>query len=929
MFETYIPGFSNMLMNSDMLTFQPELTGGGPAYTTITPDFMPEPAEGPAPAAMTPQEEFQARVRQIEAMVPGMQAAQPPSIMPSPSAPPMMSAPDFGALNIGGGAAFAPSFSDELFRSQLLNSDAGLTGGGPAYVDIMPGQALPYDGEPMAQPSMVPGAQGAQPPSIMPSPSAPPMMSAPSTYIPGFTNMLMRPDLLEGGPAYADMMPGTMGGAIDQVSMLPFAPEAPPPSSLMPPPAATTPRDLLAEDIFLGDGVRDVAIDPAMRGIYGAGSEASLAAPGLGQFQLSNEMIRNALSTMPGAARAAPSPYVRPTLNPSLGFQTQGDQQGYFFVTNRGRAAKTKDNPSAFVAVNPNAQYRLVNERSKNAIAASGVGEAGLQSAYQTAQRLSKEQGKKADWRLEVFDPAVGRWVVKADDDPSKNIFGKIASVALPIGAAILTGGASIPIKIAAGAAASGLGAAAAGRDPLKGAILGGLTAGGGALGGKLGAAGKLGALGGAKTGAVVGSGLGATAGGLATGQSLGQALQGGALAGAGTFVGQQALSGLRDLGVTIPGVNVPKTFTPGDIVVTAPSGGISIPVPTGMGGGSGKPQAPEPEPGSGGLDDAGIDVTANRIKFGALPMFGAGLPVVVPGGLPMTPVEAARQQELDQQQEQEPITVTTGRNLVNLGAAATPFAASPADTPTTTSDNVIEVTAQRAKEAPPAVTGALPATETPNTPEDIAKEFDKEFKDKRVTLEDIYKYLQAAGLLSSLLGGGGGRRGVGTIPAGFGTGFSSVFSGSLPRATLPGASTGFAPRPASTLRPQTTQDYYRYGYGPSQSFFSYVPEGERNLSQAYTGYAHGGMAEGGEMFAVNGPGTGRSDEIPAMLSDGEYVIDAETVALLGDGSSKAGAERLDQFRINVRRDKGRKLAKGEFSVNAKRPEHYLKGGRA
>jgi hypothetical protein len=37
----------------------------------------------------------------------------------------------------------------------------------------------------------------------------------------------------------------------------------------------------------------------------------------------------------------------------------------------------------------------------------------------------------------------------------------------------------------------------------------------------------------------------------------------------------------------------------------------------------------------------------------------------------------------------------------------------------------------------------------------------------------------------------------------------------------------------------------------------------------------------------------------------------------------------LDQFRINVRRDKGRKLAKGEFSVDAKRPEHYLKGGRA
>ena len=80
--------------------------------------------------------------------------------------------------------------------------------------------------------------------------------------------------------------------------------------------------------------------------------------------------------------------------------------------------------------------------------------------------------------------------------------------------------------------------------------------------------------------------------------------------------------------------------------------------------------------------------------------------------------------------------------------------------------------------------------------------------------------------------------------------------------------------------------------------------------------------------FAVNGAGTGRSDDIPAVLSDGEYVIDAETVALLGDGSNKAGAKKLDELRIKVRKHKGRKLAKGRFSANAKRPEAYLSGGR-
>lgn len=78
----------------------------------------------------------------------------------------------------------------------------------------------------------------------------------------------------------------------------------------------------------------------------------------------------------------------------------------------------------------------------------------------------------------------------------------------------------------------------------------------------------------------------------------------------------------------------------------------------------------------------------------------------------------------------------------------------------------------------------------------------------------------------------------------------------------------------------------------------------------------------------MRGPGDGRSDDIPAVLSDGEYVMDAETVALLGNGSSKAGAEALDRFRVNLRKHKGAKLAKGEFSVKAKQPERYLAGGR-
>jgi hypothetical protein len=75
------------------------------------------------------------------------------------------------------------------------------------------------------------------------------------------------------------------------------------------------------------------------------------------------------------------------------------------------------------------------------------------------------------------------------------------------------------------------------------------------------------------------------------------------------------------------------------------------------------------------------------------------------------------------------------------------------------------------------------------------------------------------------------------------------------------------------------------------------------------------------------GAGDGRSDSIDARLSDGEYVIDAETVALLGNGSTKAGAAMLDQMRQGIRKQKGKALARGKFSPDAKSPLAYMKGG--
>ena len=76
--------------------------------------------------------------------------------------------------------------------------------------------------------------------------------------------------------------------------------------------------------------------------------------------------------------------------------------------------------------------------------------------------------------------------------------------------------------------------------------------------------------------------------------------------------------------------------------------------------------------------------------------------------------------------------------------------------------------------------------------------------------------------------------------------------------------------------------------------------------------------------FAVGGAGTGQSDDIPTMLSDGEYVVDADTVAALGDGSSKAGAQALDKMREAIRTHK-RSAPADKIPPKAKSPLEYLK----
>lgn len=122
--------------------------------------------------------------------------------------------------------------------------------------------------------------------------------------------------------------------------------------------------------------------------------------------------------------------------------------------------------------------------------------------------------------------------------------------------------------------------------------------------------------------------------------------------------------------------------------------------------------------------------------------------------------------------------------------------------------------------------------------------------------------------------------------------------------------------------RNMSPEDYYTYGSRPERQFYNNNVPPQRLAAGGLAG-----MATGGHVPTHGGAG-GREDTISAQLSEGEYVVDAETVALLGDGSTAAGAAKLEKLRENIRKHKGRALAKGNISPNAKpNVEAYMSTG--
>jgi hypothetical protein len=117
-----------------------------------------------------------------------------------------------------------------------------------------------------------------------------------------------------------------------------------------------------------------------------------------------------------------------------------------------------------------------------------------------------------------------------------------------------------------------------------------------------------------------------------------------------------------------------------------------------------------------------------------------------------------------------------------------------------------------------------------------------------------------------------------------------------------------------NTEEPQMPDGYEDFMNAPGQRLLDQYPEryalsfgGVRPMGssgyQTYTpppykaaqGSGPSGVAQGFPRMngPIDGPGTGTSDDVPAMLSDGEFVFTAKAVRNMGQGSRRKGAKKM------------------------------------
>lgn len=145
--------------------------------------------------------------------------------------------------------------------------------------------------------------------------------------------------------------------------------------------------------------------------------------------------------------------------------------------------------------------------------------------------------------------------------------------------------------------------------------------------------------------------------------------------------------------------------------------------------------------------------------------------------------------------------------------------------------------------------------------------------------------------------------------------------SGAMPRPVMPAGpgARPMAPRPAMGAAPMMApkMNAMMPGSRPGMRPFAAGGQSEGALSAPEQGSRY-----------VQGPGDGTSDDIPARLANGEYVLSADVVSGLGNGDNSSGAKVLDGFVHSLRTHKAENAAKGKLPADAKPIHHYMRGGK-
>jgi hypothetical protein len=198
----------------------------------------------------------------------------------------------------------------------------------------------------------------------------------------------------------------------------------------------------------------------------------------------------------------------------------------------------------------------------------------------------------------------------------------------------------------------------------------------------------------------------------------------------------------------------------------------------------------------------------------------------------------------------------------------------------------------------------------------DVLANLGIEAAEKGLTTKQLYGAKMAMDLASNFANQGqGGQNGPSatTTPL--------IFNPNAGKASTPGIAPMGSNQPYGQLYDTKTNTY---NYFPQR----YAQGGITNLARGGSS-SLGSYSDGGHL--LKGPGDGMSDHIPATiggkqparLADGEFVIPADVVSHLGNGSTDAGAKQLYKMMDKIRKARtGRKQQGKQINPN----KYLLKG---